>query len=154
MPKPKDVDQETHVALAKFLFNGAWKLIGLEERTPEQVETMLHTAHAARYHWAAAGGGPQQLAVSDWQLARVYALAGDVDRSRHYAVLCLDRALENGLEPWVEASAHEAFARAAKVAGDKGTRRAEIALADAALTRVTDAEDRSIIENDLRDLRD
>ena len=44
--------------LAVDLFNHAWTLIELPERTPEQDDELIHAAHASRHHWAAVGTLP------------------------------------------------------------------------------------------------
>lgn len=35
--------------------NQAWDLVETKERTAEQVEEMIHLAHAARFHWKEVG---------------------------------------------------------------------------------------------------
>ena len=41
--------------LAVDLFNQAWTLMELPERTPEQDDELIHASHASRHHWAAVG---------------------------------------------------------------------------------------------------
>ena len=40
-----------HRQLGVDLFNATWKLLDKPERTPGEVDTMIHTAHASAYHW-------------------------------------------------------------------------------------------------------
>ena len=37
------------------LFNRAWTLMETDERTPEQDDELIDTAHASAYHWAQVG---------------------------------------------------------------------------------------------------
>ncbi len=71
-------------ALAMDLFNETWTLLETEDRTHDQDERMIHAAHASRYHWEQAGG-PEQLAVGDWQVSRVYSVLGRPEPALHHA---------------------------------------------------------------------
>jgi len=42
-----DEDVELHRRLGGELFNRAWDLLVLEQRTPEQDDEMVHAAHAS-----------------------------------------------------------------------------------------------------------
>ncbi len=74
-PKPPELDAETHRALGVGLFNRAWELMETADRTAEQDDELIHTAHASRYHWMFAGE-PVRLARGEWQCARVYSTLG------------------------------------------------------------------------------
>ena len=71
-------------ALAMDLFNETWTLLETEDRTSDQSERMIHAAHASRYHWEQVGG-PEQLAVGDWQISRVYSVLGRPEPALHHA---------------------------------------------------------------------
>jgi uncharacterized protein (DUF2126 family) len=127
------------------LFNGTWKLI--DSRADD--ELMVHMAHASAYHWAvAAECEPANRARGEWLLARVYALTGRPEPALHHARACLRWCAENGLGDWDLAFAHEALARALKVAGADYA--AEVAAARA--VPVADDEDRELLERDLEQL--
>jgi hypothetical protein len=40
--------------LAAQLFNETWRLMELENRSRDDDDRMIHTAHASRYHWGQA----------------------------------------------------------------------------------------------------
>jgi hypothetical protein len=50
------LDEATHRQLAKDLFDHTWTLIEQGDRTPEQVDAMVHAAHASAWHWSRGGG--------------------------------------------------------------------------------------------------
>ncbi|MBA3365103.1 MAG: hypothetical protein H0U03_04865, partial [Actinobacteria bacterium] len=58
--------------LAVDLFNFVWTLLEKADRTGEEDDTMLHAAHASRFHWGEVGA-PVNLARGEWQVSRVYA---------------------------------------------------------------------------------
>ena len=72
---------------------------------------MVHAAHASRYHWGQVGG-PQQLAIGEWQCARVYSVLGRAEPALHHARRCLEIATAGDVPDWLIASAHEGMARA------------------------------------------
>lgn len=130
------------------LHNLVWTLLDRTDRTEADDDRMLHAAHASRHHWGEVGG-PEQLAVGEWQCSRVYATLGRSEPALHHARRALALATGADLPAWLAASAHEALARAYAVAGDRGAATAEVAAAREALTRVTDSEDREVVEGDL-----
>ncbi|HEY0415236.1 MAG TPA: hypothetical protein VGC78_02515 [Gaiellaceae bacterium] len=126
------------------LFNGTWRLI--ESRHDDAL--MLHMAHASAWHWAAA---PEcttaNRARGEWLVSRVSALCGLADAARFHAEASLRICEENGLADWDLAFAHEALARAAKVAGDDEAAAAHAARA--AAVPIEEADDRELLERDL-----
>ena len=76
MPKTDpelDATKQRQVAVA--LFNRAWSLLELESRTEEQVDELVHAAHASAYHWMMVGTSLNR-ARGEWQCSRVYAVLG------------------------------------------------------------------------------
>ncbi len=134
--------------LAKDLFNLVWELLEQPGRTQAEDDRMVHAAHASRYHWGQVGGA-EQLAVGEWQCARVYAVLGRAEPALHHARRCAGIAAEANLPDWLVASSHEALARAYVAAGDRPAAAAELARAREALARVSDPEDRQVVESDL-----
>src|SRR4051812_20549078 len=60
--------------LAAQLFNETWRLMGLADRSQEDVSRMIGAAHASRFHWSQVPGHtPAHLARGDWLISRVYA---------------------------------------------------------------------------------
>jgi hypothetical protein len=137
--------------LAVDLFNETWTLLESEDRTPEQDERMVNAAHASRFHWEQAGGAEQR-AVGDWQISRVYSVLGRPEPALHHAQLSIARAQEHEVPKWVLASAHEAMARASRVAGDEGASREHADRARALAATIEDPEDRQVVMDDLTSL--
>jgi hypothetical protein len=134
--------------IASELFNHVWTLLETPDRTPEQDDAMVHAAHASRWHWGRVGG-PEQAAVGEWQCSRVYAVLGRGEAAVHHARRCLDLSVLDGVDDFVEASAHEAMARALVVTGDLDGARAERNIAYGLAVALEDDDDRGVIESDL-----
>jgi hypothetical protein len=145
------IDTTTHRRLGIDLFNGTWRLIELDARTPEQVDAMIHAAHASRHHWAESGGTQAHLARGEWQCARVYATLGRAEPALWHARRCLElcEAGGDGFEDWDLAAAHEAMARALLVGGEREEAGRHARLAREVLAAVEDEEDRQIVAADL-----
>ena len=142
------IDADQHRALAVGLFNHVWELLSTPDRTPAMDAQMVHAAHASRFHWSQVGG-PEQMAVGDWQCSRVYAVLGRSEPALHHARASLAICEEAGLGDWVLAAAYEALARASAVAGDDAGKAQSLAMARQAVAAIADPEDREVIEADL-----
>jgi DNA-binding transcriptional MerR regulator len=148
-----DLDSATHRALGVALYNHVWTLLETADRTPAQVDEMIHAAHASRFHWSRAEGSePVNLARGEWQCSRVYAVLGRSEPALWHAARCLAINEANGSADWDIASAYEAMARASAVAGDTDAAADWKAKATAALDGIADQDDRDIIEGDLKTL--
>src|SRR4051812_47480029 len=134
--------------LAVDLFNGVWRLMETEQRTPAQDDRMLHMAHASRYHWEQVGTAAN-LARGEWLCSRVYAVLGRAEPARHHARRVFEICQENGIGDWDLAFAHEALARAAAVAGDRPAVERHLADARAAAAQISEADDRDQLLGDL-----
>lgn len=143
---PPSAPDERQVAVD--LFNGVWRLMETEDRTPAQDDRMPHMAHASRYHWEQAGTAVH-LARGEWQCSRVYAVLGRAEPARHHARRVLEICEEHGIGDWDLAFAHEALARAAAVGGDLDAARRHLADARRAAEQVADPEDRALLDGDL-----
>jgi DNA-binding transcriptional MerR regulator len=142
---------ESERQLAADLFNLVWTLLETSGRTTEDDDRMVHAAHASRYHWGQVGGA-EQIAIGEWQCARVYSVLGRAEPALHHARRCLEIAKADSVPDWLVASAHEGMARAYTVAGQRESALASRAAAEAALAKVTDAEDRQVVQDDLASL--
>jgi hypothetical protein len=140
---------EIHRKLAVELFNAAWDLMDKESRTTAENDTLIHTTHASRYHWAQVGE-PVNLARGEWQVSRVYTVLTRFEPATYHAQRCLDICLENGIADWDIAFAYEALARAWSLSDDTGERDRFLAQAIEACQNVADEEDRQIVLNDLK----
>ena len=136
--------------LASELFTLTWDFLGMPVRTPAQDDSMIHAAHASRWHWGKVGG-PEQWAIGDWLCSRVYAVLGRGDQAMYHAERCLAVCDEYDVGSFVPASAHEALARAHAVRGDMDAARAERNLSYGAAIDLDD-DDRGVIEGDLATL--
>ena len=146
------MQSEEETKLAKSLYNRCWELLETTGRSVDQDVELLTSAFAARHHWLAVGG-PEQLVVSDWMVARA---AGDVGASA-VALLFARRAnaAAEALEgpEWLGASTAEGVARATAQSGDVDEARKWLRIAAERLERITDDEDRELIADQLRSLR-
>jgi len=84
-----DID---HRRLGIDLFNHTWQFLEKPELTAEEDEAMIHAAYASRYTGA--------------------------EPAVHHARKCLEWCERGGVEDWDIAFAHEALARAYKLAGN------------------------------------
>lgn len=97
--------------LAIRLFNATWELMGQHSRTEAENDTMIHLAHASRYHWGQVGE-PANLWRGEWQVSRVYALLLQGSSALYHAQRCLRLCEMHGAGDWDLAFAYEAVARA------------------------------------------
>jgi hypothetical protein len=152
-----DLDEATHRRLGRDLFNFTWTLIEKADRTPADVDEMIHAAHASRYHWSKAEGATTaNLARGEWQCARVYAVLGRGEPAVWHARRCLelvDLAAKAGeAEDWDHAAAAEGMSRAFAAAGDRANAEAWRDRAKAALDHIENPHDREPIEQDIATL--
>ena len=145
-PSPVDVGDRRQLAVD--LFNHVWTLLERTDRSPLEDDEMLHAAHASRYHWGEVGE-PVNLARGEWQCSRVYAVLGRAEPSLWHANRCLALCEEHGIGDWDLAFAHEAVARALRVAGDDAGADAALARAREAGDAIAEEEDRELLLSDL-----
>jgi len=138
--------------LAADLFNRVWTLLGTPDRSPEQDDELIHTAHASRYHWGKVGTAAN-LGRGEWQISRVYATLGRPEPALYHARRCLIY-IESGVgtEEWDLPFAYEALARAHAVAGESFESRRFEQLAREAGDEIADLESRDMLLADLETL--
>jgi hypothetical protein len=148
-----ELTAEQQRRLAVDLFNHAWTLLRLPERTPEQDDELIHAAHASRHHWAEVGT-TANLARGEWQVSRVYATLGRAEPAIFHARRCLAycESASEELEKWDLPYAFEALARAHLVAGEREEAAAAEARARELSAGISDPEDRQQLEEDLATL--
>jgi hypothetical protein len=144
-------EQRRHLAVD--LFNHAWTLMRLPERTPEQDDELIHAAHASRCHWAEVGTAAN-LARGEWQVSRVYSTLGRAEPAIYHARRCLAycESDADALEEWDLPYAYEALARAHAVAGDTDEAERFAARARELAEQVRDDDDREQLVSDLATL--
>ena len=146
MPEDK---KAFHKKLGIELFNATWDLIDKEDKTQEEVDRMIHCAHASRYHWEFAGG-PVNIARGEWQISRVYALVKRAEPCLYHAQRCLQVTLDNDLKDFDLAFAYEAMARAYALAGEKEDTAKYFSLAEEAGNQITKEGDREYFMGELK----
>ena len=139
---------EFHRKMAAELFNKVWSLIEKPDRTVEEDDTMVHVAHASRYHWEQVQA-PATLARGEWQIARVYTLLNRPESAQYHARRCLERCEAEGLGDWDIAFAQEAVARAAACAGNKAGFAHHFQLANELGNQIVEEEERTHFFQDL-----
>ncbi|WP_162606106.1 hypothetical protein, partial [Jiangella aurantiaca] len=142
------IDPALHRRLGADLFNDTWRLMELEDRSPDDDVLMIHQAHASAYHWLQVGT-PQNVARSHWLCSRVYCVVGRAEPALFHARLVLSTCQENGIGDWDLAFAYEALARAYAVAGDHDEARRHAEQARLASGDITTDEDREWLLSDL-----
>ncbi len=141
---------QQHRQLGMDLFNHVWTLLETPDRTPDEIDTMIHAADASRHHWRfAADGGPENAARGEWQCSRVYAVLERAEPARWHARRCLEICEANAIGDWDLAFAYEALARASRVGGDGPATERWLAAARAAVDDIADPEDREHLLGDL-----
>jgi hypothetical protein len=148
MDKSMNIDTDLDKKLGIELFNYTWELLRKPQRTREEDDTMIHAAHASRFHWGKAGT-PVNLARGEWQIARVYAVLGRAEAACFHGQRCLELCQENGIGDFDLAFAYEALARAASVAGNAPEKTKYLAMAQEAAQHVADPDDLEIVVHDL-----
>lgn len=137
-----------HRRLGIDLFNHTWTFLEKPERTAAEDDAMIHAAHASRYHWSQATQEPKHQARGEWQLARVYTVAGRPEPAIYHARKCLEWCERGRVEDWDIAFAHEALARAHKLAGNAADAERHKRLAREAGDAIADAGDREHFDDD------
>ncbi len=147
------IDDAGRRELAVSTFNRVWELLELPERSPAEIDEMIHAAHVSCYVWSTIGT-PANVARGEWQCARVYATLGRPEPALWHARRCLEltEGGGEGFEDWDLPSARQALAHAHLVAGETEEARRWAELAREALARVEDPEDRELIESQIVEL--
>ncbi len=143
---------EQHKQCAKALFNRVWTFLESNDRTADDDDLMVHTAHAMLLHWLHVGTHTN-FARGEWQLSRVYAVLGRVEPALHHAERCLGLCRDHELNDFDLGFAYEAHARAYAVAGDEAGMNRNIELAEQAGRGIDDEDDRKILSGDLQTVR-
>ncbi|MFL5766521.1 MAG: MerR family transcriptional regulator [Actinomycetota bacterium] len=135
-------------SLATGLFNETWTLLEKTDRDRSEDDRMIHIAHASRFHWGNVGE-PENLAIGEWQISRVYAVLGRAEPSLYHANRSLEICLEHGIGDFPLAYAYEALARGHLVAGDRAEATRFTELANEAGDGIAEEEDRELLRQDL-----
>ena len=151
--KRTPVDPALERQLAVDLFNHVWTLLEQEQRTRDEDDEMLHAAHASRHHWGEVGTAANR-ARGEWQVSRVYATLGRAEPAVHHAQRCLEvcREAPEEMADFDLPYAYEALARVHALGGARDDAERYAGLAREAGARITDEDDRRLLEADLSNL--
>jgi hypothetical protein len=141
-------DADTHRRLAAELFNRVWALLEQASRSSSEDDTMLHAAHASRFHWGEIGE-PVNLVRGEWQVSRVYAVLQRPEPALWHARRCLELCQQHSIADFDLAFAYEAMARAHAVAGQHDATTSYVQLARQAGRQIAQQEDRDVFLADL-----
>lgn len=133
---------------AAALFNEVWDYLELSPRSPADDQAMIEAALESRRLWREVGT-PKNHAISDWQVARVYAEAGDAETARAFGEMSLALCQGHDLGPFLIGYAHEAIARAHAVAGDAPSARRHLHQATIQAGRLESDDERTMLDDDL-----
>ena len=120
------------------------------DRTPEEDELMIYTAHASCRHWLEVGTGLNHQR-GEWLIARVYTVLGQAGAALRHADRCLEltEAHADLMEDFDWAYAYEGVARANAVAGNSDKALAYFAKAQEAGEAIADADTKKFFDGDL-----
>lgn len=141
----------THRQIAVEQFNRTWELLDKQPRSDEEKAEILTAAFASRYHWRQVGDA-KNFSVSDWQISRVAAVLGYPDLAEEYGKRSLHVASLAGLAPFYVGYAHEALARAARMAGNRDDVTEQLDAAHEMLAQVEDSGERDLLAADLKEI--
>jgi hypothetical protein len=141
--------QDPQRQMAVDLFNYTWELLDKPKRSQEENDTMIHAAHASRFHWGKVGTA-LNLARGEWQISRVYSVVGRGEPALYHALRSLEICRENQIADFDLAFAYEALARASVVAGDRVSARDYYAQAEQAGSRIAEDDDREYFNSELK----
>lgn len=148
VPAADELDPAVERLIAVRLFNRVWELLAVLDRTPAQVDEMIHAAHASRLHWSRVGEAVN-LDRGEWQCSRVYAVLGRAEPALWHARRTLEICQAEGIGDWDLAFAYEALARASAVAGNRADVERYLEAARAAAVDIAEDEDRALLLDDL-----
>ena len=158
--KGKKVDYEEHKKLGISLFNNTWNLIDKKDRTKDEEDEMIHSAHASRYHWGvaikgnASGTGTKNYARGDWQLSYVYSIVGKFEPALYYGQSSLEICLDNEIGDFDLAFGYEAVARAYSLNPEKSSELKEIIeKANIAGNKIDKKEDKDYFFSQLKTIK-
>ena len=134
-------------------FNQAWELIQKPDRGEDDNETMLELSLASLWHWSQRPDCTQvNLSIGYWQASRIYAVLGQVENARRYALLC-HQVNQSGDVPLIfQGYAYEALARSEWLAGDREKMQAYLAQARGLVEQISEEEDRAQLTQDLNSI--
>jgi hypothetical protein len=152
LDKPEFDEIAAHKYFSANCFNKAWELIDKADRTPEEDQQMILLNQASIWHWTRREDcTDKNMSIGYWQASRMYALLGQADNARDYGQLSLDYSKDQ--TPFYAGYAHEALARAERMAGNHEQAEEHLRQAQLAASQIEEAEDKNVLEADLETIR-
>ena len=153
MSKSAEFDiSAAHKHFSAHCFNKAWDLIEKADRTPEDDRLMVALNQASIYHWLQRDDcDSQRLSVGYWQASRIQALLGNAAEALRLAEVC--RSFSGELKPFYHGYAHEALARAHRLAGSTKEVAHHLKLSGELAARIGDKGERQLLLADLEQLK-
>ncbi|MDZ4405188.1 protein kinase [Prosthecobacter sp.] len=146
-----ETDGQDDKKLSADCFNRAWELLEKKNRSTEDDERMISLAHASLAHWRMREDcTDRNLSIGYWQISRVYAVLGQGNNAERYGGLCL--RVSGKEPPFYLGYAHEALARAALLNERRELFDKHLTEAKALAAKVTDADEKKMLEDDLATL--
>jgi len=145
-------EKKLHKRFAAGLFNRTWDLMDKKDRTSNEDYEMIHSAHASRYHWEQIGT-PVHFERGEWQISRVYSVLERAEPALYHAKKCLEICKANDVGDFDLAFAHEAMARAYKVAGNDAKRDEHLAKAEELGKKLEKKEDLDWLNQNLDEIK-
>jgi tetratricopeptide (TPR) repeat protein len=147
MPEPPFEVSQAHRWFAVELNNRAWDLVEATERSPDETDEMIDSAHAACLHWRTVGV-PLNALRSECQLSTAYALAGLAESAVHHAEKCLRLTGQLGGDQTAFdlASVHGCAANAYACAGDAKSAMEYFRRSTEYAAEIVDANERQLLE--------
>ncbi len=144
------MDAKEHRTLAVEYFNKTWDYIDIKDRSHEQELEMIHYAHASRFHWGHAEGSTDlNKARGEWQISRVYNLAGLGESALYHGKESLRLCEKNNYGDFDLVFAYETIAFAYKVLGDHQKMKLYAELGYKALENVEKPGDKEYCKSEL-----
>lgn len=141
-------EQAQHKKMGIEYFNYTWGLLDKEERTQEEIDDMIHAAHASRFHWGKLKQ-PLNNERGEWQISRVYATLERFEPAQYHAQRCLDICLENDIGDFDIAFAYEALARAFSIKKDNKNKEKYLKKAKEAGEKIAKKDDKDYFFSEL-----
>jgi tetratricopeptide (TPR) repeat protein len=140
-----------HRHFSAACFNAAWDLMEKPDRTSDEDILMVALNQASIWHWLQRPDcDDMRLSVGYWQASRIQALLGRPEEALRWADVCL--SYSHALEPFLLAYAHEALARACRLAGQDEEAARHLGRAYDLADLVVLEDDRALLVADLETL--
>lgn len=154
-----DIISQTHLIFGPDLYMKTWELLEKKDRTPEETDELLHTAHASAYHWSKLEGlvddekWRHSFAIAHNQLTYVYIELGNAFQAYYHAKRCLDYFEKYGEGGFPKAYGYECLARTYDLIGDSRNRDDAIRKAIEAGNKIEDEQFRTSFFEELAGVR-